>query len=448
MKSDGPADKEMSTADRILAVATKYFLSYGVDRSNIDKIAAEACVGKNSIYALYANKAALFEDVIRKTVIRTGIKVGNMNSGSDDPEVALHDLALMFLEAFVNPEVRGLYRAIATGENNFPQLGARLKQQWFVASERLVECLQRIIEGHAAALDLEMIAEEFAAIVASGGRHLMGYDLPDDADRAFIASRSAALFLHGYAVAQVQVALPLRETPGTALHQEKPPQPGERAQMRLAPDRVARMLDLMADEFLRNGFEQASVDAVLARVKVSKATIYRQFGSKANLFAHVVTRMSEHVWPDDAPHLEIGDAPVDTLAAVAEIVMSRHLMKDSIALQRLVIAEAINFPELAIAVHKRILAVPNRYLQDALAAHALPAADEVSAHAFFVLATSGMRWTAAMEGPDAQQRADTRRRAAGIFYHGVSAFAASPHPDQAPVPEARAVGGRATASLS
>jgi AcrR family transcriptional regulator len=114
------------------------------------------------------------------------------------------------------------------------------------------------------------------------------------------------------------------------------------------------ILDAAAEIFLQHGFLGTSMDDVAARAAVSKQTVYKQFASKEALFVAIVRSMtgqaggrvqSEMRDPQDREQLAA------ELLAYAErqltIVMTPRLMQ----LRRVVIGEAVRFPELGQALY-------------------------------------------------------------------------------------------------
>lgn len=98
--------------------------------------------------------------------------------------------------------------------------------------------------------------------------------------------------------------------------------------------------------FLDVGYGTATMDEIAARAGVSKQTIYHHFGSKEMLFAAIVEeRCEQFLAPIAAFDLEQDDFP-GTLRALAADFMERVLSPSSLALHRLVVAEAARFPEL------------------------------------------------------------------------------------------------------
>jgi TetR/AcrR family transcriptional repressor of mexJK operon len=98
--------------------------------------------------------------------------------------------------------------------------------------------------------------------------------------------------------------------------------------------------------FLREGYS-ASMDLVAAEAGVSKQTVYNHFASKDGLFRAIVDDLSNdllHVLVDGS-----GGAsdPAATLEALARRFLKLLLMPSSIALHRMLVAEAPRFPDLA-----------------------------------------------------------------------------------------------------
>jgi AcrR family transcriptional regulator len=114
------------------------------------------------------------------------------------------------------------------------------------------------------------------------------------------------------------------------------------------------ILDAATELFLQRGYPGVSMDEVAARAAVSKQTVYKQFGCKEALFLAIVGGMTGAA--GDEVQREIADLgerddPESQLVSYAErqllVVMTPRLMQ----LRRLVISEAIRFPELGRALY-------------------------------------------------------------------------------------------------
>jgi AcrR family transcriptional regulator len=99
--------------------------------------------------------------------------------------------------------------------------------------------------------------------------------------------------------------------------------------------------------FLRDGYARATMTDVATEAKVSIATLYRHFASKDALFAAVVEDQAER-FAEALGALELPQRCVRTgLSAFARAYANLLSEEESIALARLIIAEAAGFPQIA-----------------------------------------------------------------------------------------------------
>lgn len=120
-------------------------------------------------------------------------------------------------------------------------------------------------------------------------------------------------------------------------------------------DRDARreaILDVASDVFLEEGYANASMSTIAARVGGSKGTLYNYFKSKEQLFAAYVVRHC--AWQRDAM-FEIS-AEVDDIRAaltkVGRIYLSIVLSDFSLSNFRVIVAEAQRTPEIGRAFYE------------------------------------------------------------------------------------------------
>lgn len=109
------------------------------------------------------------------------------------------------------------------------------------------------------------------------------------------------------------------------------------------------ILDAAEQVFLRNGYVGASMDDLAALSGVSKQTVYAHFGSKESLFVALVESMTTAVADSLRPELT-DPSSIEELRGILEEQAYRQLaaVMDPriLRLRRLVIAEAMRFPEL------------------------------------------------------------------------------------------------------
>jgi TetR/AcrR family transcriptional repressor of mexJK operon len=109
------------------------------------------------------------------------------------------------------------------------------------------------------------------------------------------------------------------------------------------------ILDAAAALFMRQGFAGTSMDAVAREANVSKATLYAHFAGKDALFAAVVARRCEAMAKEAATRGDHERPPEETLPAVARAILEFFLSPETLALFRVVVAEATRSPGLAAA---------------------------------------------------------------------------------------------------
>lgn len=205
------------------------------------------------------------------------------------------------------------------------------------------------------------------------------------------------------------------------------------------------ILDAAESIFLRHGYAGAGMDEVSARAQVSKQTIYSHFGGKEPLFLAVVTRVTAEATSrvhHDEPDPETPDDLVRYLETYAlrqlDVVLDDRLL----AVRRLVIAEAVRFPHLALEFWTQgpasaTAAMRRRFARFARAG-LLRTGDPASAARSFNWLVMGEALNAAMlRGtsaiPDATTRRRTAQEATRVFLAAYGTASSSPSsPDTAP----------------
>ncbi len=111
-----------SKREAILAAATRVFLDQGYGAASMDAIARVAGVSKQTIYAHFGGKAALFEATVLERSDRLLEPVPTEAGSFHDPETALRAIAHRFLELILSPETVGRFRVIVAESGQFPEL--------------------------------------------------------------------------------------------------------------------------------------------------------------------------------------------------------------------------------------------------------------------------------------------------------------------------------------
>jgi AcrR family transcriptional regulator len=141
-KAGTPSDVEA----RLLAAATRLFLTRGYDGTSCDQVALDAHAGKASIYARYANKAALFTAVIDRQLAGPQVDDALAEGASVDARMAAVGMAVL-IDA-LGADALALLRLLVA---ELPRLGdaaARADQLFWQAG---VKRLSAAISPHDAA---------------------------------------------------------------------------------------------------------------------------------------------------------------------------------------------------------------------------------------------------------------------------------------------------------
>lgn len=132
-----------------------------------------------------------------------------------------------------------------------------------------------------------------------------------------------------------------------------PPEPrrrGGRPSRHQAKQLGEHILAVATELFLAEGYGATSIEAVAQRARISKRTFYHRFPDKAALFAAVVHRVIDGLRPPAGVKLIDGGTIEEILQRLATLILRAALNPQALALNRLITAEALRFPELAAIV--------------------------------------------------------------------------------------------------
>lgn len=171
----------------ILDGARKAFLSEGYTVS-IDKIAAEACVARKTIFNIFQTKDALFAAVLSESVVHA-VDTSALD-GDGDIEDVLRDFAKHYLSVTLSAEMISLSRLVNAEYQRFPELIGRLSTDFF---GQMIPPLSRYFvrqmeAGRVIKIDPDMAAERFLCSIMGQERQR----------RALAASPRSAALLRRY----------------------------------------------------------------------------------------------------------------------------------------------------------------------------------------------------------------------------------------------------------
>lgn len=403
-----------TAADRILAVARQQFLKLGFEKCSMDSVARGARVSKQSLYELYPTKRDLFEKVIRDAGRSTRVQIEKITVDGRAPEAVLCDFVMSFFAGFITVEQQGLFRATLVAGRCFPDLAEELHRYRLTGGEALSNYLAQL--NRAGVIGTDNPAElhrRLGSTAIEGTRYLLKAPLPSRREQEILARRIVALCLRGFrtvpcaqSASPPQVVAPFPATPASG------------ASLRLPQHRLETLLEAAGNEFLTHGYRAANLTRIVSSVRVSPATVYRQFGDKRGLFLRTVQHLGTSLWNNDVPGPEEGETLQESLLLLARWTLERHLSPRSLALQRLLIAEAEEFPDVARWAYEHMISKPVGELHTRLLAFGEPAPDAITARAFFTLATYSVRFIMSTATPDEETRQALTHDCVDLFLKG------------------------------
>jgi AcrR family transcriptional regulator len=153
-------------------------------------------------------------------------------------------------------------------------------------------------------------------------------------------------------------------------------------------DRRRTILEVAERSFLDRGFADTSMSTIASELGGSKTTLWSYFPSKDELFAAVIdTKIEAFRRVLDEALIPAG-GPTAALSRFGHALLNKMMTSQSIALHRLIVAEAGRFPTVGEAFARcgpdRVRARLARYIEEEMAAGRLRAGDPLTAARQFV----------------------------------------------------------------
>ena len=194
----------MERDERLLAIATAMFMEQGFEGTSMDALAEAAAVGKATLYARYADKAALFGAVLRRRILQIygplEEEFSLVHDGADLRDT-LRTVARRLLARTVAPDAAALGRILAAQGFRFPELGQLAVREGLTRQVRLVATiLARFADRHPTRVgDPEIAADLFLSITLGRAAKAALYGVSLDAQQLDQRVDMAVdVFLNGY----------------------------------------------------------------------------------------------------------------------------------------------------------------------------------------------------------------------------------------------------------
>ena len=183
----------------------------------------------------------------------------------------------------------------------------------------------------------------------------------------------------------------------------------------------ALLLDAAETLFLAQGYRATSLEQVAAQVGATKRTIYAKFGDKAGLFSAMAERVVERrrAWVSG----EFAGPTVDErLVDFGKRLLALALAPDVLALNRVIVAEAHRFPQLATLVDQLAAESARNRLAGIIAAEAAGGVLEIADPALAADLLVGMILNAPVHAGLLRRESAASARPARWVHAAVSVF--------------------------
>jgi TetR/AcrR family transcriptional regulator, mexJK operon transcriptional repressor len=119
---------------QIREAAARLFQEQGYGAVSMDAIARAAGVSKATIYAHFADKAELFEELMKAACREEWVAVTMLDAEPGDLRAELHAIGKAYAEFLVDPRAVRIYRMVLAESPRFPELG----RAFFEGGPRLI----------------------------------------------------------------------------------------------------------------------------------------------------------------------------------------------------------------------------------------------------------------------------------------------------------------------
>ncbi len=198
-----PADRADALTERLLDVATKFFMEKGFEGASVTQIAREAHASKESFYSRYPTKEELFHAVIRRKTDQMAAQAVATLNPSLPPQEALTTFGDILLDRLLTEEVTALRRILWTEWQRIPGL---VKMFYELGPARGTLVLARYLEcqsakGILSPLDPQVAARQLTDLLAGELVTRAAYGIfpkPTRREKKKKVQDSVAFFLRAY----------------------------------------------------------------------------------------------------------------------------------------------------------------------------------------------------------------------------------------------------------
>lgn len=200
-------------ADRpqeILDAALTVFVTKGFAATKLDDVAAAAGISKGLLYRYFNNKAELFKEVIRQTLVATIRDVGDRTRASGSARAALDIFLDQMVAVASDPRRSAIPKLVISESGHFPELAMfYLAEVIGPGLQQLTGLVSRGVEsGEFREVNPDLAARSIIAplLLLTIWRHTFARFSPEPFDPAALVKQHRDILLHG-------LAAPIAPTP-------------------------------------------------------------------------------------------------------------------------------------------------------------------------------------------------------------------------------------------
>jgi TetR/AcrR family transcriptional regulator, mexJK operon transcriptional repressor len=202
--------------------------------------------------------------------------------------------------------------------------------------------------------------------------------------------------------------------------------PGRRGG-RLTPKRYQDIMQQAAQLFIERGYEQVTIDDIVAKVGGSKRTLYDHFGGKAELFAAVIKAYCAREHRNLLAGVNSNSSLERQLAKIGTNFLTMILDKQTLEFHRLMVSMGRNFPSVGQVFFEAGPRTASAIVGDWISHHQAegklaPGNPERLASLFLDMLTGNYQLgllTSSIAAATQNQIAETANLAAAIFLRGI-----------------------------
>ena len=195
---------------------------------------------------------------------------------------------------------------------------------------------------------------------------------------------------------------------------------------RLTPKRYQEIMQQAAQLFIERGYEQVTIDDIVAKVGGSKRTLYDHFGGKADLFAAVIKEYCAREHRNLLAGVNSNSSLERQLAKIGINFLTMIFDKQTLELHRLMVSMGRNFPSVGQvffnAGPRSAYEIVGNWIRQYQAEGKLAPGNAVQLASLFLDMLTGNQQlallTSSIAAPTPKQIAETANTAAAIFLRG------------------------------